>query len=130
MESVKRSPPVPVTCCPNCGPATNTASLATACTLRPEGLEGRLLEIRDMAHRALLRSEHNGLIVRLNYRASAEGEVSALIARETECCNFLTFHVQKEGDRLLVIVTTPRHAEAAALELFDAFEGRRSEAAR
>ena len=130
METVKRSQPVPITCCPTCGPATSTASLATACTLRPEGLEDRLSEIRDMARRALLRSQRKGLILRLDYRASAEGEVSALIAGESECCGFLTFLVEKQGDRLSVTVTAPKHAEAAALELFDAFEGRTPEAAR
>lgn len=130
METVKRSQPDPVTCCPTCGPATNSASLATACTLRPEGLEGRLAEIRDLARRALLRSERNGLILRLDYRASAEGEVNALIARESECCGFLTFYVEKEGDRLRVTVAAPRHAETAAQELFDAFEARTPEASQ
>jgi hypothetical protein len=129
MKTVKRSQPDAVTCCPTCGPATNSAPLATACTLRPEGLEGRLAEIRDIARRVLLRSERNGLIL-LDYRASAAGEVNALIARESECCGFLTFHVEKDGDRLRVVVAALRHTETAAQELFDAFEGRTPEASQ
>ncbi|PWE32365.1 hypothetical protein DDZ14_09845 [Maritimibacter sp. 55A14] len=98
--------------------------------MEPENLENRLSEIRDLARRALLRSERSDFVLRLHFRRSAKGEVSALIARESECCSFLTFDIKNIGDRLLVTVTTPRHAEAAGWELFDAFEGRTPEAGR
>lgn len=129
METTKHSLPELIACCPTCGTAV-PGSLATACTLRPEGLEGRLSEIRDLAHRALLRSERNDLTLHLDYRPSAVGEVNELIAQESECCGFLTFQAENIGDRLRVTVTAPRHAEAAALELFDALEGRAPEATR
>lgn len=130
MDTAKRSQSDPITCCSTCGTVTNTDSLATVCTLLPEALEGRLSEIRSLARWALLQSERSGLVLRLCYRPSAEGKVNELIARESECCGFLIFNVEKEPDRFLVTVTAPKHAEAAARQLFDAFEGRTPQAAQ
>lgn len=130
MDTAKRSQTDPITCCPTCSTATKTGALATACTLPPEALEDRLSEMHSLARWALLQSERSDLALRLCYRPSAEGKVNELIARESECCGFLTFHVGKDRERLLVTVTAPKHAEAAALQLFDAFEGRTPQAAQ
>lgn len=130
MDTAKPLQSDPTPCCPTCGTAPNTASSATACTLPPEGLGSRLSEIRDLARRALLRSERDDLILRLTYHPSADGRVNELIARESECCGFLTFHVEKERDRPLVTITAPKRAEAAVRQLFDAFEGRTPQAAQ
>ena len=108
-------------CCPTCGPE---APLPSACSLAPEGLDGRLAEIRALARRALLSADREGLALRLVYRPDARAEIADLVAREAQCCGFLGFRVEEERDRLFVTVTAPGHAEAAARELFDAFEGR------
>lgn len=110
-------------CCSTCASAEGP-DLPQSCTLPPDGLEPRLARIRDLAARHLLRSEREGLSLRLTYRAEAKGEIRALMTREAECCGFLSFAIEAGDQTTVLRLSSPEHARIAAERLFDAFEGR------
>jgi hypothetical protein len=94
-----------------------------ACTLGAGDYKARLAWIADLNARALVSHRTEGLALRLRYRADAVSDVHELVRRETECCAFLTFDLQRSGDFLELAVIAPPEAEIAAETLSNDFVG-------
>jgi hypothetical protein len=92
-----------------------------ACTLDAGDYQARMAWIADLNARALASHRVDGLTLRLRYRADAQSDVLELARRETECCAFLTFDLQRSGDFVELAVTAPPEAEIAAGTLFNDF---------
>jgi hypothetical protein len=110
-------------CCSSCAGTTrhDATALAVACTLDYVNFPERIAAIRNLAERALVGSRRRDLELELTYRASAFAEVTALVAKEQECCAFLDFDLQRDGDIVRLIVVAPESARLAAEELFAHF---------
>lgn len=82
------------------------------CSLGGPELAGRFDEWRDLARRALVEREPHpaGAVVRYRRTAETARELDRLIALETDCCAFLTFHLESLGDELRLTVTGPDQA--------------------
>lgn len=110
-------------CCSSCAtPASaDDTALAIACTLGSGDFKERVVVIRDLASRALRSSQRNDLRLDLAYDAAAIAEVADLVAKETECCSFLSFELQTDGDVVRLKISAPESARASADELFAHF---------
>lgn len=103
-----------------CGPSGND-EVAIACTLDAGDFKQRTQDIRDLARRSLRDASRKPLSLTLTYDIEARDEVRALVAKEQECCPFLTFGITEEGDTIKVAILAPAAAAEAADALFDHF---------
>lgn len=94
-----------------------------ACTLTPVDLRERIVELAALTREALQSSERAGLALTLRYMPEAADRVRQMIAKERECCAFLTFAVDEVPGSLQVTITAPERARAVAAELFAQFTG-------
>ena len=101
--------------------STDLNALPIACTLDAAGLKARLASIRELARDALLGFEREGLVLSLRYEAAAGERVRRMVEGERDCCAFLRFDVEEEGDVITVTVVAPEAARDAAGELFAQF---------
>lgn len=92
-----------------------------ACTLSTGDFKARMAWIAELNARALASHRTEGLALHLRYRADAVSDVQELVRRETECCAFLTFDLQRSGDFVELAVIAPPEAEIAAATLFNDF---------
>ncbi|MFG1423120.1 hypothetical protein [Roseixanthobacter liquoris] len=103
-----------------CGP-TGQTDAAIACTLGANDFKTRAGEIRDLARRSLRHAVRKPLSLTLTYGIEAADEVRKLVAKESECCPFLTFGVRETADAIEVAILAPAAAAEAADALFDHF---------
>jgi hypothetical protein len=96
-----------------------------ACTLTAAELPARAAELRALGEDALLSSSVDGGRAVLRFRGDAEARVSAAVAAERECCAFLRFDVERDGDELVLTIVAPDGAAETAGELAASFGGRR-----
>lgn len=110
-------------CCSSCAvpDSADDTALAIACTLGSGDFKERVAGIRDLADRALRHSRRSDLRLELIYDASAIAEVEDLVAKESDCCAFLTFVLRRDADAVRLTVSAPEGARAAADELFAHF---------
>jgi hypothetical protein len=90
-----------------------------ACSLDDEQLAARREEWRALDRRALLRSEagpHGSVRV---YRGGEETAraIGELIEAEGECCSFLDFRVDRQGDEVRLSVGFPPEARRTAIDI-------------
>jgi hypothetical protein len=105
-----------------CGCASTTQDEAViACKLGAGDFKTRTTEIRDLARRSLRHASRRPLTLTLTYEPDARDEVHALVAKEQECCPFLTFSVREKSDAIEVAIIAPAAAAEAADTLFDHF---------
>jgi hypothetical protein len=98
-----------------------TLDHAKSCSLAPDDLKARLAWIAHLNARALISSRRSDLELILEYRSLAARDVEQLIEHEQSCCNFLSFRLDKSGERLLLTIIAPDVAREAATDLFDHF---------
>jgi hypothetical protein len=103
-----------------CGPSGGD-EVAIACTLDAGDFKERTGDIRDLARRSLRHASRKPLSLTLTYDIEAADEVRALVAKERECCPFLTFGVRESADTIEVAILAPAAAAEAADALFDHF---------
>ncbi len=98
-----------------------TSGAPIACTLSIGDYRQRLAEIAVLARDALRSHERDGLVLRLKYAATAVDRVKEMVDREQECCAFMNFKLQEEGEEILVTISAPEEARVAAETLFEHF---------
>ncbi len=97
------------------------ADTPIACTLGPESLGPRLAWIRRVTEQSLIDHELAGATLRLMYRTEAQHELEQIVAKERECCSFLTYSLERTASAVQLIIHTPPGTEANAKWLFDQF---------
>jgi hypothetical protein len=96
--------------------------LPIACSLSADELPQRLAEIGAIGRTALRSVEPDG-VLRFGGDPSTRNRLEAVIAAESECCRFLTFHLREDGGELLLSIRGPDDAKPLVRELIDAFTG-------
>lgn len=91
------------------------------CTLPADGLRERLVEIADLNAGALVASHRDGRTLTLTYRRDAVAAVETMVAKERECCAFLTFRIDVRADRVDLHIAAPEGAGEGAKELLNRF---------
>jgi hypothetical protein len=97
-----------------------SSDLPIACSLSADELPRRLAEIGAIGREAL-RSVEPDCVLRFGADPSTRDRLEAVIAAESECCRFLTFHLREDGDELLLSIRAPDGAEPLVRQLIDAF---------
>jgi hypothetical protein len=93
-----------------------------ACTLAPGHYLERLALIAQLSRDALLSHQRRDLVLELRYAQTAAARVRDLVRREQECCAFLEFDLQEQGDEVIqVTITAPEEARGATELLFGQF---------
>lgn len=98
-----------------------TSGHAKACSLAPDELKARLAWIAQLNSRALITSRRSDLDLILEYRPLASSDVEKLIEYEQTCCSFLSFQLDKSGNKLVLTIAAQETARAAADDLFEKF---------
>jgi hypothetical protein len=91
-----------------------------ACSLSPTDRAVRKDDLGALARRALRSREPLPDGARLTFAAhgDTERELRAVVAAEAECCPFLSFDLDRDGDLLRLDVTGPNDAQPIIAELF------------
>jgi hypothetical protein len=98
-----------------------TTQPAIACTLTADDYRERLKQITALARDALRSHDREGLTLTLRYDASAASRVREMVRREQACCAFLDFTIREDASQVVVNVTAPEDARAAAETMFEQF---------
>jgi hypothetical protein len=98
-----------------------TLEAPIACSLAARDYVERLRWIAALNSRSLRRCEQTGLTLRLVYDMAARADVERLAAQERACCAFLDFEVTEGPQGLVLAITAPERARAAAEAMFGAF---------
>jgi hypothetical protein len=99
------------------------SELPIACTLTPHDMAGRAEWLRRLGARSLIAGARAGGGLRLRFEAAADAEVGRWIDAERECCAFLTFAVERNGDELWLQVGGPPGSEPVLDGLLAALRG-------
>lgn len=92
-----------------------------ACTLGSDALGPRLAWIRHVTDRHLVSHRLGAAVLRLTYRIDALSDLERIIALERECCSFLRFSLERQGETVLLTVEAPEGGGGDARWLFDQF---------
>jgi hypothetical protein len=103
---------------------TRSEPAPIACTLGPGDFRQRLAWITELNRDALCAQRREGLRLELTYARAALGRVRELVAREQDCCAFLTFELQQEADTVRLVIEAPEHAPDALDAVFEPFQAR------
>lgn len=96
-------------------------SLPIACTLAPGTHAERVAWIAALNRDALRGHERDGLVLRLRYQRGAAARVRELVARESECCAFLTFTIRDSDHETALRIEAPEGARPVLAEIFAPF---------
>lgn len=100
-----------------------------ACTLGSGDFQRRLAWIAELNRDALLSRKRDGLRLELTYALDALDRLREMIAREEECCAFLTFKLHPEGDAIRLVIAAPGGARDALDTVLQPFEAPESASA-
>jgi hypothetical protein len=100
-----------------------------ACTLGPGDFRQRLAWIADLNRDALRDQRRGGLRLVLTYAPAALYRVREMVAREQDCCAFLTFDLQQEAETVQLVIEAPEDARDALDAVFEPFQVREPAAA-
>jgi hypothetical protein len=91
-----------------------------ACSLPAADFQLRKQDAAQIAREALRSREPLAGGTRLTFAASGDTErnLRELIAAEADCCSFLRFELDRDGETLLLDVTGPDDAQPIIAELF------------
>lgn len=92
-----------------------------ACTLSPDDYAARLRQIAALTRDELIGCTRRGTVLDLRYNPEAATRVRAMVAKERECCAFLTFEMQESGEEIRLLITAPDQAGDAVPALFAPF---------
>ena len=101
-----------------------SAPLPIACTLGPADYRQRLAWIADLNRDALRAQRREGLRLELTYAPAALDRVREMVAREQDCCAFLTFDLQQEADTVRLVIEAPEDVPDALDAVFEPFQAR------
>jgi hypothetical protein len=73
---------------------------------------------------ALRAQRRNGLRLELTYAPATFDRVREMVAREQDCCAFLTFDLQQEADTVRLVIEAPEDARDALDAVFEPFQAR------
>jgi hypothetical protein len=93
-----------------------------ACTLGPRDFRQRLAWIANLNRDALRAKHRDGLRLELTYAPAALDRVREMVAREQDCCAFLTFDLQQEVDAVGLVIKAPEDARDALDAVFEPFQ--------
>jgi hypothetical protein len=108
--------------------ATIPEPAPVACSLGPGDFRQRLAWIADLNRDALRAQHRDGLRLELTYARAALDRVREMVAREEDCCAFLTFDLQQEADMVRLVIEAPEDARDALDAVFEPFQARESDA--
>jgi hypothetical protein len=100
---------------------TPTHEQSIACTLQGGSYTDRLAGIAEVARDGLRRSERRDLTLELTYAPHVADRVRDMVAKEQDCCAFLTFDVDDTSDAIRVTISAPERAREVADFLFEQF---------
>jgi hypothetical protein len=103
---------------------TMSEPVPIACTLGPGDFRQRLAWIADLNRDALRDQRRDGLRLELTYAPAALDRVREMVARERDCCAFLTFDLQQEADAIRLVIEAPEDACDALDAVFEPFQAR------
>ena len=92
-----------------------------ACTLGAGAYRERLAWITELNRSALQSVQREGARLTLVYDRRAGERVREMVCRERECCAFLGFELNEDGNGLMLVITAPEAARDALDALFDPF---------
>ena len=104
------------------------SELPIACSLSATELSGRLRDMAELGHAALLDVHREPTRAELRFVADGgvRDRVERIVAAESQCCAFLSMSVSDEPDTVVLGVEAPQGTELVLDELVDAFRGRRA----
>jgi hypothetical protein len=97
--------------------------LPIACALSGPDLAARGAEIRAVGQDSLLDAEAQDARAVLRFRPDSRERVAAIVAKEAECCAFLTMRLDDEPEALRLTIEAPPGGEPVMHELVAAFRG-------
>ncbi len=100
---------------PDPGAAAGSDALPIVCSLDHADLADRVSEFEHLFSSALVSHERDGTLLRLNLSTADADEalVRDLFRRESECCQFFTFRIERFERVLQVTMSVPEGAETA-----------------
>lgn len=98
-----------------------TRTTAHTCTLPSDEYSDRMVWIAQLNRDALRKVDRWSRKLRLHYSVEAESRVRELVRKESACCGFLLFQVDREAEHVTATLEAPEEAAAAAQSLFDQF---------
>lgn len=101
--------------------ADPSESAPIACTLRSGDLQERVKWIADLNRDALRSQRRERLRLELTYARSALDRVQDMVAREKDCCAFLTLHLRTDADSVRLVIEAPEHAGDMLDAVFEPF---------
>ena len=96
------------------------SDLPIACSLSADELSRRTAEIGAIGREALRAVEPDG-VLRFGADPSPRDRLEPVIAAESECCPFLTFHLREDAGELLLSIAAADEAKPLVRELINAF---------
>jgi hypothetical protein len=108
---------------------TTSEPAPVACTLGAGDFRQRLAWIADLNRDALRAQRRDGLRLELTYAPAALDRVREMVARERDCCAFLTFDLQQEADAVRLVIEAPENVRGALDAVFEPFQAREFAAA-
>jgi hypothetical protein len=98
--------------------------IVAACALAPEDFQDRIALIGDLNRDALRSQRRDGFRLELVYAPAALDRVREMVAREQDCCAFLSFDMREEKDAIRLIIEAPESARDALDAVFEPFQAR------
>lgn len=100
-----------------------------ACTLQSGDFRERLAWIAELNREALRSRRRNGHRLELIYARDALDRVRDMVAREQDCCAFLTFDLRTEEDSVRLVIEAPEHERDMLDTVFEPFLAQAADAA-
>jgi hypothetical protein len=89
-----------------------------ACTLTPAGLAAQAGRWQRLIAQAGTGRTETAAGLRLSFRPDAEDELRALVAVETECCQWATWTVERTAETVVLDVSSSAEGAAALRGMF------------
>ena len=99
----------------------DTPPPAIACSLTAAAYRERSAWIDELNRAALRRYRRDGSRIRLTYDRAAVSRVREFVRLERDCCPFLDFALQEREHTVVLTISAPPEAGAAADTLFESY---------
>jgi hypothetical protein len=95
--------------------------LPLACTLTGADMAARGAEIQAVGREGLLDAQAEETRAILRFRPGSRDRVAAIVAKEAECCAFLSMRLDDEPDAVRLTIEAPPGGEPVMHDLVAAF---------
>jgi hypothetical protein len=101
-----------------------TKEESVACSLGPNDLEQRLVEIAEVGSESLIDRSSDGGRHLLRFRSSGttRRRLETIVAAEAACCSFLDLSLGELGDELILSINAPDEGREVSAGLAAAFD--------